>query len=225
MNRILEQLNFYDIFGYLVPGAVALGAALVGVVALYPDVGIDFTSPSLWSASGFVVMSYLVGHVVQALAKQLEPSLKRWRWGGSWPSELYLQRDTPESRPAFVDSLLCILRDDFDLGPEPHPADAFAICYSYVIQHGIRRRVEVFLGFLGLSRGMIVASITAAALLGSASGVHFATGGGHAAWLSLAAALVCLAAVPVFCYRFFTFSERFAEAVYRDFFVAVKSAE
>jgi len=220
MARVFEQLNFYDIFGYLMPGAVVVGCALLLVDATFPDATSDLTAASGAELTGLVFLAYLVGHIVQAVARRIEPPLNAFMWGG-WPSEALLRPDDKRFSAEFKTALRKLISDRYAMPDKASAGDVFAICYSYVIQNGIRRRVEAFLGLCGLSRGMVVASMVAALFLAGGAGAHVFHGhstkdialyaGGAAA-----AALAALAFVD----RLVDFSQRFAEAVYRDFYVA-----
>ena len=220
MARVFEQLNFYDIFGYLMPGAVVVGCALLLVDATFPDATSDLSAASGAELTGLLFLAYLVGHIVQAIARRIEPPLNAIIWDG-WPSEALLRPDDKRFTAEFKTALRKLVADRYALTETAGHGDVFAICYSYVIQNGIRRRVEAFLGLCGLSRGMVVASMVAALLLAGGAGAHVFHGeptkdialyaGGAAA-----AALATLAFVD----RLADFSQRFAEAVYRDFYVA-----
>jgi hypothetical protein len=222
MARIFEQLNFYDIFGYLMPGAVVAGCALLLVDAAFPDVAVDLGATSAGEWVGLVFLAYLAGHIVQAVARHVEQAINRVRWGG-WPSDAFLRPDNHRFTPEFKDSLRKVIGDQYALPETAFSREAFAICYSYVIQKGIRRRVEPFLGLCGLSRGMIVASAIAALLLAGGAAAHAVHGDAtkDIALFAAGAAAALLAAL-VFVERLADFSERFAEAVYRDFYVAHK---
>ena len=92
MARVFEQLNFYDIFGYLMPGAVVVGCALLLVDATFPDATSDLSAASGAELTGLLFLAYLVGHIVQAVARRIEPPLNAIMWGG-WPSEALLRPD------------------------------------------------------------------------------------------------------------------------------------
>jgi hypothetical protein len=66
------ELTLYEIFGYLVPGAVfAGGIGLLFWAIFFPQSSIEFDlkTPEVWIS--FLVAAYLAGHVVQALGNQL----------------------------------------------------------------------------------------------------------------------------------------------------------
>lgn len=224
MSRILDQLNFFDFFGYLLPGAVVLAAGLVLIGAVFPDLGIDLTGASLVQALGFLVLAYLVGHAVQTFAHWPQRWLCAAKWSGRQPSVALLEDDESTLTPAFRTALKEVVHRRYGL-TDPTPDDVFAISYSYLIQHGIRRRAEAFLGLFALSRGMVVAAAAVALLLAAAGGVYFADDQAAKGWAALAGALSGAALALVFWTRAASFSLDFAQAVYRDFFVAAKGNE
>jgi hypothetical protein len=220
MARVFEQLNFYDIFGYLMPGAVVVGCALLLVDATFPDATFDLSAASGAELTGLLFLAYLVGHIVQAVGRRIEPPLNAIMWDG-WPSEALLRPDDKRFTVEFKTALRRLVADRYTLAETASAADIFAVCYSYVIQNGIRRRVEAFLGLSGLSRGMIVASIAAALLLGTGAGARVYHGD-PTKDIALYAGGAATAAVAALAFvdRLVDFSQRFAEAVYRDFYVA-----
>ena len=220
MARVFEQLNFYDIFGYLMPGAVVVGCALLLVDATFPDATSDLSAASGVELTGLLFLSYLVGHIVQAVAHRIEPPINAIMWGG-WPSEALLRPDDKRFTTEFKTALRRLIADRYALPGTAGHGDVFAICYSYVIQNGIRRRVEAFLGLCGLSRGMVVASMVAALFLTGGAGAHVFHGEDTKdIALYAGGAAAATLAVVAFLDRLVDFSERFAEAVYRDFYVA-----
>jgi hypothetical protein len=66
------ELTLYEIFGYLIPGAVFTGGmGLLFWALFFPQSSVEFDlkSPEVWIS--LLVVAYLAGHVVQALGNQL----------------------------------------------------------------------------------------------------------------------------------------------------------
>jgi len=223
MARVFEQLNFYDIFGYLMPGAVVVGCALLLVDATFPDATLDLRGASAVELTGLLFLAYLVGHIVQVGARRIELTVNRMMWRG-WPSEALLRPEDKRFTAEFKTALTKLVADRYALPETADHRDVFAICYSYVIQNGIRRRVEAFLGLCGLSRGMVVASTVAALFLAGGAGAQVFHGQ-PTKDIALYAGGAATAAVAALAFvdRLTDFSQRFAEAVYRDFYVAHKA--
>jgi len=72
---MLDRFNFYDIFGYFIPGCVCLASLFLpfGIVAS------EWPSADVASALAAVLLAYLVGHYLQAIASQAVPSSKGGR--------------------------------------------------------------------------------------------------------------------------------------------------
>lgn len=72
----------YDIFGYLVPGAVFLGATLLA----WPKSREFVTLDPVWAAIAFLTIAYILGHVIAALSSTLfERTIVKWLLG--YPTE------------------------------------------------------------------------------------------------------------------------------------------
>jgi hypothetical protein len=84
---VIEKFNFYDIYGYLIPGLVLLGILCVpfGVMfRIWPKA--DITSAVL-----ILLLAYVLGHVIQSFALSLMPSKIPDREGNlRHPSDLVL---------------------------------------------------------------------------------------------------------------------------------------
>ena len=90
---MVEKFNFYDIYGYLLPGVVLLFLLWVpfGVVlGKWPQ-------PEISSALLMLVLAYVVGHFIQTFAVPLLPSKKPDKDGNArYPSDIML--DTTDTK-------------------------------------------------------------------------------------------------------------------------------
>ena len=227
MKRGLEQLTYYDIFGYLLPGAVVVAAALVAAGALFTDVNIAFGRQSvtegLAEGIAFALSAYIVGHLVQVPGRTLvQRWMRRCKWGGEDPSHLFLKPEDEHFCQQFKMGLRNILAEKFDVPRDGYEDEAFDTCRTYLTQRNIRRRVEPLYGLYAFSRGLFVAAPLAAACLAVAAGAYFTDGDTEEAWLCLAGMVLSLCAIPAFWYRLGTFREDFVDSVYRGFYVAMK---
>ncbi len=84
---MVEKFNFYDIYGYLLPGVVLL-------LLLWVPFGVvlgKWPQPEIWSALLMLVLAYVVGHLIQTFAVPLLPSKKRDKDGNvRYPSDIML---------------------------------------------------------------------------------------------------------------------------------------
>jgi len=70
---MIKQFNFYDVYGYLLPG-LALCAVLYAPVGWARH---EWPSPDLGSAVLAIVLAYIVGHLLQRWAERLAPAKQR----------------------------------------------------------------------------------------------------------------------------------------------------
>lgn len=72
MGEYLSRFTFYDVMGYLLPGLLALCAALLGASAIDPAWAVPAISDGgQWFM--LIVAAYFVGHAVQGLTYRLFP--------------------------------------------------------------------------------------------------------------------------------------------------------
>jgi hypothetical protein len=95
---MIPNLNFYDIYGYLIPGltlAILLRLPYGLITGRWPE--------SSWtSALIAVVIGYVLGHLIQILARNALPSRTM---DGRYPSEALLDQDDTTFSDAFKDTL------------------------------------------------------------------------------------------------------------------------
>lgn len=156
---MLDKFNFYDLLGYLLPGAtVTLTLYWISTYALglqLPGLQTDFGGSVF-----FLGLSYLVGQIVHGLGSMWEQSINQ-PYGGRRVSERLL---LPETDPMAIHAFSSELRgsifeaaeDVFAVAEDPH--EIFEQCYALVVQKGIAQHTEIFLALNGLARSMLVAS-------------------------------------------------------------------
>jgi hypothetical protein len=72
------QLTLYEISGYLLPGTVVTAALAIVYLAIYfptNSLTFDLRTTEIWLT--FLVLSYLAGHMAQAMGNIL---VKQWKW-------------------------------------------------------------------------------------------------------------------------------------------------
>ena len=93
---MVEKFNFYDIYGYLLPGIV-----LVALLWLPFGLFLHIWPKELSAALIVVVLSYAIGHLTQNLSGRVLPSSTTDRFGDErFPSDLILDGNTftPETK-------------------------------------------------------------------------------------------------------------------------------
>lgn len=161
---MVERLNFYDLYGYLIPGIAFLALVWfpygVGGGTL---VNLDWSSALL-----ALVFAYVAGHLLQGLAIPALPSLRKGSAGfRRYPSDILLDDDDESLSLELKRRLVRRILVQFDLdvrdnaGPDLRKKrqDAFFLCRRVLIQKGIASYAEQFEGMYALMRGLCAASI------------------------------------------------------------------
>lgn len=170
---MVQRLNFYDVYGYLIPGAL-----LLGIVSLPFALTRSFSAAGFAEGLAFLIIAYIAGHLVQAVAESAisskVPSMKRFRY----PSEILLDPSEPRCLSAeirasvvhIVSSVLNILPTSLD--PDTPPKDTFLLGRSILIVHGANVYPEQFQALYSMMRGLVaVSALGISYILGLLSGI------------------------------------------------------
>ena len=171
---MIDKFNFYDIYGYFVPG-LALLAVLWLPFGLLKD---QWPSADWGSAIVGVVAAYLLGHLLQAVAGKVVPSRTH---AGRFPSAALLDKDSTIAAP-LQDMLANSIEGKFGLElkpgqPQSDSTDAVRDEASNIVRLLLVRDKgtsysEQFEGMYSLSRGLFAALCVAVAYwFGWGSGV------------------------------------------------------
>lgn len=159
---MLDKFNFYDLLGYLLPGAtVVLTLYWLGLVAL--GLPLNLPPSDFGSSVFFLGLSYLVGQLVHNIASIYEERINRATKGQRLSERLLLKDRTRigpgEGRPFSDDLTDRILKAvDKVWGSHADLAEVFEECYALIVGQGVAQHTEIFLALNGLARSMIVAS-------------------------------------------------------------------
>jgi hypothetical protein len=166
---MLDKFNFYDVLGYLIPGAiVTLALYWVGTTAF--ELTLPPLQTDLASSLVFIGVSYVVGHAVQAIGDRWEEEFNVK--GGGRLSELLLLPNPPGTvdpglfSPQLSQHIIELATSQFSLPCEPEGCaearawrqELFEHCYALMIQESCVQRTDIFLAINGLSRGVYMAS-------------------------------------------------------------------
>ncbi len=167
---MIERLNFYDLYGYLLPGLTWLGLMWLPFGLVW-----QHWPPAEWSSALVaLVLGYIAGHLLQGLAIKAFPS-KRKDSNGEFrhPSDLLLD-DQDDILSAEVKSRLVnrvLIQFDIDVSNAGNPNhkirekrryDAFMLCRRTLMQKGIGSYAEQFEGMYALMRGVMAACVLSA---------------------------------------------------------------
>jgi hypothetical protein len=160
---VIKQFNFYDIYGYLLPGLLLLGLLWlpVGVItSSWPD-------QDLSKALFLGALAYIVGHLIQTVASPLVPSkLTDSNHHLRAPSDLVLDRSNSFFSSSFkirlavqvatLFGLDLAIAEDADGSGQVSGARqvAFFQARSYLIAKKAANYVEQFEGLYAMMRGL-----------------------------------------------------------------------
>lgn len=194
---MIERFNFYDVYGYFLPGLVLLTLFWVpfGVVQ-------HFWPPNeLSSALAALGFAYILGHLLQTLATNAIPSRLR-KAGGRYrfPSELLLDASDPTFSRVFKQQLGERVRSALNIDLEENAEadeqisrkrqDAFFLSRGILIREKIASYAEQFEGMYALMRGLTIAFFLACIYLAGWSASLF-----KREWLRPTAVVTALAAL------------------------------
>jgi len=212
---LIERAAFgvYEIFSNLIPGSL-----VVMTVAVSPQ----FSFLNL-AANGFlggffvlflIFLSFIVGVAVQELSSLIEKPIFKRKYGGL-PSSVMLDPSDSTFPPFFKEEIRQLAKQNLGIPEEASSQNVFELCYTYVIQKGISKRVLQFLSMYYFSRNMMLVMPIEAFIL----------------WvlvppsaLSLLAGVVCLGLSLAFYERFVGYARHFAKEVLRSFYVDMYTA-
>jgi hypothetical protein len=159
---LIAKFNFYDIYGYFLPGLVLLflsGLPFGIVCDRWP-------SGELVTALIGIPLAYVAGHILQAFAVRVFPSTTD---RGRFPSDVILDWKDTIFSSEFKAKLAAKVKDTFglDIYAEPPASrdrnDAFFLCRSALIQAKTASYGEQFEGMYSLMRGLSLAFLLGAA--------------------------------------------------------------
>lgn len=187
---MIERLNFYDVYGYLLPGL-----ALLGVLAFPVWIVTGWTPPAaLASALAALILGYLLGHVLARPAQLAFPSGRLEQGPGGlpvWrrPSDYLVDTLGEPTRSGVVAAIrqrfgLEIGRPGAALNAGEEEAlrglrnTAFLFCRRALLQKDVGSYAEQFEGLYALMRGMTAVAALACAYHLGWLGMLLATRGG-----------------------------------------------
>lgn len=159
---MIEKFNFYDIYGYFLPGL-----ALVGVFWLPFGLGGHVRNSSGWSSAIIVgAAAYILGHLLQAVASTDLPSkIEDSKGDLRYPSDIALDSDS-ELSPELREKIGTIAREQFGIDVHVNEVAngemdkrrnaAFFFARQALIREKAISYAEQFQGMYALTRGLSV---------------------------------------------------------------------
>lgn len=152
---MIERFNFYDVYGYFIPGTLLIG------VLWFPHALADAKVPTDLAAAVLgVIAAYVAGHVLQIVATKV---LSSWvRAGNDYraPSDLLLDPG-PKFSKDFREKLTAAIKERFglDVADQKKRSEAFFLCRNSIIASKTSSSyVEQFEGMYVLMRGICAAA-------------------------------------------------------------------
>ena len=160
---MIERFNFYDVYGYFIPGVVLLlllwtPFAIASGQRL--DLGVE------WAVVG-LILAYVAGHLLKNLTTRAFDSRRERDGELRFPSDYLLdstEKLTPESRERLRADVQ--RRFGLDLDRREHRRDVFLLCRGYLLHLGKGKYVEQFEGLYELLRGLCGAALLAVLYFG-----------------------------------------------------------
>lgn len=166
---MIQNFNFYDIYGYLFPGLILLG------VLWLPFGLIEGQWPKAELLSAFVaaVVGYITGHIIQTLARNASPPMIKDSEGDKrYPSDVLLDKDDRVLSGDLKNQLAASIKEFFNIdvrvelegkeakelkGLSLQRRDAFFLCRDVLITTKTISYAEQLQGMYALMMGLTVA--------------------------------------------------------------------
>jgi len=159
---MIDRLNFYDLYGYLIPGVTLLMIAGLPFVVLGQSFPVALPQGEIASAILVVVLAYIAGYFVQSMATNAVPS----SFGGQYPSSRVLDATDHTFSPELKARIQQKAQTDFGLDLEAGSDASAAVanvrrdgffCARAAIGHaGTGAYAEQFEGLYSMMRGLAV---------------------------------------------------------------------
>jgi hypothetical protein len=154
--------GLYEIFSNIMPGLILL-------VTLWEFVGSFWHAPILTLDSNvllvfFVLLSFILGVAIQALSAPFEKWVFTVRHRG-YPSSKLLDADDITFPDDFKKRIRRLVHAHLGISRSSTSQQIFDLCYTYLVQNNISRRVTMFLNMYSFCRNMSVAMLAEAAVL------------------------------------------------------------
>ena len=162
---MINKFNFYDVYGYFLPGLVFLVLLVLPVgmaTGKWPDGG------QLVTALLGIPLAYVVGHLLRCV--EVFPSTVKDSSGGfRYPSDILLDQDDGKFTNEFKENLVAQIKARFDIDiskgtdKSAKRREVFFLCRSLLIESKTVSYGEQFEGMYALARGLLSAFMLAGA--------------------------------------------------------------
>lgn len=220
-----DKFTLYDLLGFIVPGFMTVWA---GNILLEDLLGIQLLgfSSEVVDSTAFVLLAYFTGHLLQGLGNIIETQMVEREWHGYF-STRYLKAEDKHYTDGFKAALKKAAAEVFSLDlhkeglTDSDIKEFFDLAYSTIVQKGVAKHAEIFNGTYGLYRGLLSSCVVNEIIFSGlmlASALHFGNRS-HLLPFYVTTSLFFAVASIFFKRRFTRFGKRFADSVYRSFYV------
>lgn len=146
------QVSLYDVFGYVAPGIIAfLGMYLIWWRLVIPS-HLDWSTVSSAGWAAILLVSYVLGHAIQALANLL---VKPLNIGATEDNELDAIKTKSQQLHDSIAIKACRVTNLSDDTKLP-PSVLYEIADSYLMQYGKTETRDIYVYREGFYRGLMV---------------------------------------------------------------------
>lgn len=168
---MIEKFNFYDIYGYLLPGAIFCTVIAAPFLIVY-EITIE------WKALAIgIPVAYIIGHVVQRIVFISFHTSIKVNGGRRYHSDIMLDIGGPYLSDGFRHILIQRISQEFGLNVNSanvdkpgemtqNRRDAFMLCRDRINRDGLKGYVEQYQGMYALMAGTSVACLIGMSLSG-----------------------------------------------------------
>jgi hypothetical protein len=204
VDRLFSVFSLYDFVSCVLSGLAVIAGAWWAVAGV-PD------EPGTATVLALIAASYVVGHLVQAVAVLWEP--RYWKLRGGWPSDARINADSGRSYAQQLRAFIAdrLAADHGEASRDLGAADRFALARADLRAWGADARAELMNTLYALSRGLATAS---AVLILVFAAAWIDDGAIKPFGIATAGAVVATLLLMV---RFDRFGFYFADQVWRDY--------
>jgi hypothetical protein len=211
MSSLVDTSVFglYEIFSNIIPGFIVL-VTLWEFVESVLHVHTTIIDSSIFPVF-FVFLSFILGVAIQAASAPFEKFVFRISHGG-YPSSTLLDEADKTFPDDFKKSIRRLSHEKLGIPRDSDCQHIFDLCYTYVVQNNISKRVSTFLNMYSFSRNMSVAMLLEAVVL-------FIWARLASSSLILALGVLSALLAILFYNRFMRYSRSFSTEVFRSFYI------
>lgn len=215
-DRLWGQIIFglYEVFANIIPGSILLLTIMFFLEKL--DYIVNFYQGIFLTSNSFILtifffIAFILGQGIQTLGSILEYNINKYKYNG-YPSAQFLKQDDHTFPDYFKEKIRSHINELYSTPKDSSPQHIFELCYTYVIQNEINKRVMQFLNMYTFSRNLMATMIIEAIIF------FYLTITLYSVYL-LIFTILAIVFIYVSYKRFVRYAESFSKEVYRSYFI------